>query len=72
MRSSETLRNSLGPNHESSAYQLSYAGKITAHINGRCLVKQVADRVVLVAAWRDLDKNARLAGALTLFQAIGH
>ena len=29
-------------------YQLSYAGKNTAHINGRCRVKQVACRIVLV------------------------
>jgi hypothetical protein len=34
----------------SCSNQLSYAGKNTAHINGRCRVKQVADRVVLVSS----------------------
>jgi len=48
MQSSEKLRNSLGLNYKSAALnQLSYAGKNTAHINGRCRVKQVADRLSL-------------------------
>jgi hypothetical protein len=50
-------------NYKSAALnQLSYAGKNTAHINGLCRVKQVADRVVLVTWGAKMAQSVRKSG----------